>query len=200
MTTPIDFYFDFSSPYGYFVSERIEALAQRFGRQVTWRPVLLGAIFKVTGGAPLPLLPLKGDYARVDIPRTARFMGIPFQYPDVFPINGIAAVRGFYWLAASDPRRARDFAQACYRAFFAENLNISDAAQLLVVADSLGLDKDTFTAAIKDPQVKEVTRAATDAAIARGVFGSPTLVVDGEMFWGCDRLDQFEKWLATGGF
>lgn len=200
MAAPIDFYFDFSSPYGYFASERIDALAARHGRAVLWHPILLGAIFKVTGGAPLPSLPLKGDYAMKDIPRTARFMGIPLSMPGVFPINSISPVRGFYWLAQTDAGRARDFAQACYRAYFGEGVNISDMEKLVVVADSLGIDRDAFSAGLADAAVKDRTKAAVDAALARGVFGSPTMIVDGEMFWGCDRLDQLGRWLETGGF
>ena len=85
MSAPIDFYFDFSSPYGYFASTRIDSIAARHGRAVSWHPILLGAVFKVTGGAPLPSLPLKGDYAKSDIPRCARLLGLPFQFPAKFP-------------------------------------------------------------------------------------------------------------------
>jgi len=81
MPSPLRFHFDFSSPYGYLASQRIESLAARHGRAVEWRPVLLGAAFKIAGTQPLTSIPLKGDYARRDLPRTARFHGIEFRMP-----------------------------------------------------------------------------------------------------------------------
>lgn len=200
MPAAIDFYFDFSSPYGYFASERIDELAARYGRTVEWHPILLGAVFKVTGSAPLPELPLKGEYALRDIPRTARHLGIPFRPPAVFPIATLNPARGFYWLRQRDAKLARAFAQVCYRAYFAEGIDISDPERLAVFADSLGLDRDAFAAGLGDAAVKEQLRQANERAIARGVFGSPFIIVDGEPFWGSDRLAQVEKWLQMGGF
>lgn len=200
MAAPIDFYFDFSSPYGYFGSEQIDKLAGRYSREVEWHPILLGAVFKVTGGAPLPSLPLKGEYGMRDIVRSARFMQIPYRHPSVFPIASQSAVRGFYWLDGRNRKLAKDYAQACYRAFMVEDINISDNERLIEIATSLGIDRDAFSAAINDAGVKERARQETDEAIKRGVFGSPFFIVDGEPFWGVDRLPQVEKWLETGGF
>src|SRR5512134_3771445 len=102
MSSPIEFYFDFSSPYGYLASTRIDAIAARFGRETVWRPILLGAVFRVTGGKPLPMLPLKGDYAARDTARFARLWGVPFRLPGKFPIATQAAARAFYWVAGRD--------------------------------------------------------------------------------------------------
>ncbi|MGE3678703.1 MAG: 2-hydroxychromene-2-carboxylate isomerase [Burkholderiales bacterium] len=200
MAASIDFYFDFSSPYGYFASTKIESLAAKHGRTVNWRPVLLGIIFKTTGGAPMPTLPLKGDYASKDFPRSARFLGVPYRTPGVFPIGTMSAVRAFYWLQGKDPAKAVAFAKALYKAYFVDDVNISDAAGLARVAQSLGLNADEMSAGINDAAVKEKVKAEVDVALARGVCGSPFIIVDGEPFWGADRLDQVEKWLATGGF
>lgn len=89
MTTSsvIDFYFDFSSPYGYLAATRINALAQKYQRRVKWRPILLGHAFKTTGNQPLINQPLKGEYAMRDIPRTARFMGVPYKHPTIFQLQ-----------------------------------------------------------------------------------------------------------------
>ncbi len=200
MAAAIDFYFDFSSPYGYFASTKIDALAARHGRGVNWRPVLLGVIFKTTGGAPLPSLPLKGDYARKDFERSARFLGVPYRTPSVFPVSGMSATRAFYWLQATDPAGAVALARSLYAAYFVDDVNISDTAGVLAVAQRNGLDADAVGAGINDPAVKDRVRAEVEAAVARGVFGSPFIIIDGEPFWGADRLDQVEKWLATGGF
>lgn len=200
MSEPIDFYFDFASPYGYLASERIDALAERFGRTVTWRPVLLGATFKVTGLAPLTSYPLKGEYVVRDAARAARFLGLPYRHPESFPIATHQAARAYYWLADRDAKIARAFAHCCYRAYFCEGIDIGDVQRLAVIADSLGLDAQAFTQALADPQVKDRLRAENEHAIARGVFGSPFVIVDGEPFWGADRFPHLERWLETGGY
>ena len=107
MAAAIDFYFDFSSPYGYLAATKIEALAAKHGRGVNWRPILLGAAMKVTGGMPLPQIPLKGDYARRDFVRSAKFHGAPFRVPSSFPISTVPAVRAFYWAQGKDPAGGR---------------------------------------------------------------------------------------------
>ncbi|MFN7086066.1 MAG: 2-hydroxychromene-2-carboxylate isomerase [Burkholderiales bacterium] len=200
MAHPIDFYFDFSSPYGYFASTRIDALAARYGRGVTWRPILLGAVFKITGQQPLPAIPLKGDYANRDLARSARLLGMPYRSPSKFPVSGTAPSRAYYWLAARDRTLAVKLAQTLYHAYFAEDRDISSPQVTAGVAAGLGLEKEQVLQALDDPAVKERLKTEVDAAIARGVFGSPFILVDGEPFWGADRLDQVEKWLATGGW
>ena len=112
MPAPIDFYFDFASPYGYIASTQIDEIAARHGRTVAWRPILLGVVFKTTGMGPLPSVPLKGAYSLRDFARSARLLGIPFQMPKVFPFNAVAPSRAFYWLRDRDPGLARRFAQA----------------------------------------------------------------------------------------
>jgi 2-hydroxychromene-2-carboxylate isomerase len=200
MANPIDFYFDFSSPYGYFASTRIEELAARHGRGVTWRPILLGAVFKITGGQPLPTIPLKGSYAKHDLARTARLLKVPFKLPSRFPVAATAPSRAYYWLADRDPQLAKRLAQALFRAYFAEDRDVSSPEVTANVAAKLGLERAEVVRALEDPAVKERLRMEVEAAIERGVFGSPYIVVDGEPFWGSDRLDQVEKWLETGGW
>jgi len=194
---PIDFYFDFSSPYGYFASTRVDELAARHNRWVTWRPILLGAVFKVTGGQPLPTIPLKGSYTAHDLARTARLLKIPFKMPTRFPVSGTAPSRAYYWMSDRDPALARRLAQALFHAYFAEDRDISNPEVTGNVAAKLGVDKGDLTQALADPGVKERLKIEVDAAIERGVFGSPYIVVDGEPFWGADRLDQVEKWLQA---
>lgn len=200
MAAPIEYYFDFSSPYGYLASCKIDALAAKHGREVVWRPFLLGVAFKATGGAPLPSMPLKGPYHERDFPRSAKFHGVEYRQPSVFPIATVAPARAFYWLDARDPARARALAKALYRAYFLDDVDISSADNTVAVCARFGLDADEARAGIGDPAVKDRTRAEVEKAIARGVFGSPYIIVDGEPFWGSDRLDQIDKWLATGGW
>jgi 2-hydroxychromene-2-carboxylate isomerase len=201
MAAPIDFYFDFSSPYGYFAAQKIDALAAKFGRSVDWHPILLGVVFKQTGSAPLTEVPMKGDYARHDFERSARFHGgIAFRMPAKFPIASQAPARIVMWQKGVDPARAASVAKVLYRAYFVEGADISDPETAVEVAGKEGLDRAAARAAINDPAIKDALKREVEQAIARGVFGSPFVIVDGERFWGMDRLDQVERWLASGGF
>jgi 2-hydroxychromene-2-carboxylate isomerase len=191
----IDFYFDFTSPYGYLASQKIEALAAKHGRSVTWRPYLLGAAFKVNGGRPPTEVPLKSDYVKCDFPRSARFHGVAYRHPSVFPVAAVAATRAFYWAAAQDPKKAVELAKAIYKAYFTEDVNIAEAENVVRTAAAAGSPADAVRAALNDQGVKDRTRAEVDAAVAKGAFGSPYVVVDGEPFWGIDRFDQLARWL-----
>lgn len=197
---PIEFYFDFSSPYGYLASTRINALAAHHQRRVTWRPVLLGPMFKAAGTAPLMHVPLKGPYSVRDFARSARFIHVPYKQPEPFPIATHNAARAFYWLHDRDPLRAVKLAQACYATYFGQGVDITSPDKVADIAASLGEERAAVLSAMADPAVKDRLRAEVDAALAKGVFGSPFIIVDGEPFWGNDRLDQVDAWLATGGF
>ncbi len=200
MTTPIEFYFDFSSPYGYLAAQAIDALGARHGREVAWKPFLLGAVFKITGAQPLPHTPMKGAYAAIDMPRAARRLGVPFVVPESFPFASIAAGRAFYWLSDRDPALAKALARRLFDAAFGEGRDVSQAEAVLDEAAGLGVERDDLAAALQDPEVKARLKAEVDAAIARGVFGSPFFFVDDQPFWGHDRLDHLEQWLKTGGW
>ncbi len=200
MPSPIEFYFDFSSPYGYLASEKIDDLAARHGRKVKWRPILLGVVFKQTGGAPLTTLPLKGEYSLHDFSRSARFLDVPYTHPETFPINTMHAARAYYWLHDNDCETARAFAHSVYRAYFRDGRDIADLAVVLELATRHGADRATLAEALNSAALKERLKAECDAALAKGVFGSPYISVDGEPFFGADRLPQIDRWLATGGF
>ena len=200
MAQAIDFYFDFSSPYGYFASAQIEDIAARHSRAVVWHPILLGAVFKVTNQQPLPTIPVKGAYAQRDFERTARLHGMPFKSPGNFPISSVAPSRAFYAVTERDAALAKNLARALYEAYFAEDRDISAPEVTLEVAARLGLDRNELADAMQSAPVKDRLRREVDEAIGRGVFGSPYIIVDGEPFWGSDRLDQVERWIATGGW
>jgi 2-hydroxychromene-2-carboxylate isomerase len=196
----IDFYFDFSSPYGYLMSEKIDDLAARHGRAVQWRPVLLGPVLKATGAVPLTQAPLKGDYSRRDFVRSARFLGVPFTQPLKFPIATQVAARAYYWMGDQDHAVARSFARTLFRAYFTELRDISEPAVVLELAAKAGIDDAALKLALTSTELKDHLRAEVDAALARGVCGSPYVIIDGEPFLGVDRLPQIECWLANGGF
>lgn len=204
MSDTIDFYFDFSSPFGYLASERIELIAEKHGRRIVWHPILLGAVFKVTGQAPLTQAPLKGDYSIRDFSRSAREHQIVYKHPDPFPIGAVAACRATLWLRdnedASLRKKTTDFIHAVFRAFYTQGLDITDASVLSELASSLGLDGEQMAHALAQQSVKDALRNEVDDAIANGIFGSPMMLVDEEPFWGHDRLEQMDRWLANGGW
>ena len=200
MAAPLDFYFEFASPYGYLASLRIDAIAAAHEREVTWRPIMLGEAKKLTGGGPIVQLPLKGPYLLHDAPRFARLLDVPLKLPPAMPCNSLAASRAFWWLEAQDHDMAKGFAQAVYHAHWCEGRDISTAEQVAEIGAGLGIPAADLIAATQDPAIKAKLKAETDVSVERGVFGAPFVFVDGEPFWGADRLDQVERWLATGGW
>lgn len=197
MSADLEFYFDFSSPYAYFASTRIDQMAARYGRRVHWSPVLMAALFKVTGSVPLPSVPVKGAYILFDLERTARHHGIAYRKPANFPILSLAAARAMLWIdAVQGNARAAQFAKDCLRAYFAEGIDITDDNELLRLAEGLDVDPAALLVGIKSPEAKEMFQRASNAALEKGVFGSPFVLVDGEPFWGFDHFDQLEACLA----
>lgn len=198
--SPIEFYFDFSSPYGYLAARIIDAEAAELGRKVRWHPFLLGAVMKMTKAEPLLLVPIKGDYARRDLARAARYYDIPFAVPPQFPFASIAACRAFYWLDGTDPAKARDFALALYERAFLAGKDISKPESVLEAAADMGLDREAMAAALQDPAIKDLLKEEVERAVEKGVFGSPFFLVDGEPFWGHDRIGEIKEWLHKGGW
>ena len=200
MSAPIEFYFDFSSPYGYLASERIDEIGARHGREVAWRPYLMGVAMKVTGSSPVVNRPMLGEYSRRDMERSARRLRVPFRFPEPFPIPTVAACRAVYWMERADSGEAKALAKALYRAYFVDGRNISEAAVVADVAAEAGTDRDALLAGVQEPAIKGRLKEVTNDAVERGIFGSPFFMVDGEPFWGHDRMDEVDRWLASGGW
>lgn len=202
MAAPIAFYFDFISPYGYFASRQVEALAARHGRTVDWRPMLLGvAVLKVMGLKALLDTPLKGDYVRRDVLRHARRLGIPLGRDLNASVgNPLPPARAFYWVKQHHPQLAAPLAHALFHAFWAEGRDLSTPEAVAAIALPAGLEPAAVIAGATSDEAATLLRNAVAASIQAGIFGSPTLVVDGEPFWGSDRLREVDEWLACGGW
>jgi 2-hydroxychromene-2-carboxylate isomerase len=196
----VDFYFDFTSPYAYLASERIEVVAARYGRTVRMLPTLLGVAFRQSGQRPLTDIPLKGDYSLRDITRSARHHGIPLTMPGRFPVPTVDAARGVLWLERERPEAVPAYVHAVFRAYFTRGEDISSRDVVAGLLADLGFEREAALAGIGDPAVKEGLRQRVEDSIARGVFGAPFIIVDGEPFWGNDRFEQIERWLAFGPF
>lgn len=199
---PIEFWFDFISPFGYLASLRIDALAARHGRTVDWRPLLLGVtVLKVMGLPAVPKTPLKGAYAARQIERYLRRHGLVLgREPGAPPMNPLPAGRLHAWLRAHEPARAKAAARAIFDAHWARGLPMDDAAALRDVVVASGVPADVVDAGIADPAAATLLRAEVDAAVAKGAFGSPFVIVDGEPFFGVDNLELVDEWLERGGW
>ena len=200
MSKSIDFYFDFYSPYGYLASLRIDEIAARHGCRVNWKPFMLGATFSITGHQPLTSTPMMAEYTLLDLQRSARLQNADIRMPDDFPKAALSCCRAFYLLVDEQPEAAVALAKAIYQAIFGEGMDGTDIGLIAELAGNLGIDSEALLAGIQSQSIKDRLKAETQAAIDRGVFGSPFVFVGDEPFWGNDRLDQLDRWLDTGGW
>lgn len=200
MQPPIHFYFDFLSPFGYFAARQIDDLARRHGRGCDWHAMLLGvSVLKVMGLKPLLDTPLKGDYLARDAARHARREGLALARPLHAPPGiTLPAARAFPWLKRHHPDIYKPIARALLDAYWLERRDL-DADFVAGTAGRFGVDAAACRAAI-DGEGRELLRAAVDESLAKGVFGSPFILIDGEPFWGVETLGLAEDWLRTGGW
>ena len=201
MPEPIAFYFDFISPFGYVGSVAIERVAARHGREVDWRPILLGVtVLKIMGLPPLPTIPLKGPWLERDLQRLASLFEVPLRPHGLKGINSLAASRAFLWIKANDPARAKPFARAIFQRLWVRGEDITPVEAVAEEAAALGLDARALAAAIESPEGKAALTKSVEEAVSRGVFGSPFFIVDGESFFGNDHIWMLEHWLAHHHF
>lgn len=194
----LDFFYEFASTYSYITAMRIAPLAQAAGVTVRWRPFLLGPILKAQGfdASPFNLFPLKGKYMVRDCERICADLGLTFRLPQPFPQTSVTAAR--VALAALQEGWGEEFSRAVYRAEFAEGRNIGDATVVAAIVDALGHDGAAVLAKAQTQSIKDKTRANTDEAQRLGLFGAPSFIANGELFWGNDRLEQALNYAARG--
>ena len=196
----LEFFFEFSSPFGYVASELVEEFAERLGLEIVWKPFLMGAVFKVVGTRPLLEVPLKGDYALKDLTRTARLHDVPYEHPPGFPLMPVSACRAAQWALENAPEKRVDLIHAILRHAFAEGGDFGKAETVASIAQSVGIDREALLSGIRDPDLKARLREDVQATLDRGVFGSPFFIYDGEPFWGVDHMGQMERWITSGGW
>lgn len=195
----LEFWFEPASTYSHIAAQRIEAAAARHGVEVRWIPFLLGPIFRSQGwnDSPFNIYPAKGAYMWRDMERECDRHGIPFRRPSQFPRNGLSAAR--IAASAADEAWLPAFVRAVYLANFADDREIASAAVLGELLGAAGCpDPAARLALAETPEIKQRLREHTDRAVALGVFGAPTFRVDGELFWGNDRMDQALELAARG--
>ena len=191
----IEFYFDPISPFAYLGSVQIERVAARLGREVDWKPVLIGVtVLKVMGLKPVPETPLKGPYMQQDAVRLAEYFDVPFRYHGLKGINALAALRAFLMLKQRDAALAKSFARRIFDRLWVRGLNITPPEAVAEEASALGIDAQALLRDIETDHAKGTLKQAVDAAIQKRVFGVPWFVVDGQPIWGVDRMWMVEHW------
>ena len=196
MSKTVDFYFDLSSPYAYMASTQIDELCERCGASASWKPFLLGAVFKATGNrAPATVIP-KGKYMLEDLKEWAAYYGVGFAFPSSFPLNSVKPMRAC--LAAEEQGKLKEFVRAMYEAYWVNNKKIDEPDIIAEVAKSVGLDGEKLLARIEEQDLKDKLKDNTQAAIDKGAFGTPSMFVDDRMYWGNDRLPLLERYLKQG--
>lgn len=186
----IEFLYDFGSPASYLAHCRVKGVAARTGAAIDRVPILLGAVFKATGNASPVACPAKGRYVAIDLMRFAARDGVPFAMNPHFPINTTLLMR-LATALRDDPAYLR-FVDFAFDAMWHDPRNLGNPAEVTALLTNAGFDAAAVLAKAESVAVKDALRAATDAAVARGAFGAPTFFVDGEMWFGQDRLDWVE--------
>lgn len=193
MGKTIDFYWDFGSPASYLAHTQLPRIAREAGATLVSQPMLLGGVFQATGNRSPVEVPAKGRYTLLDFTRFVRRYGVPFVLNPHFPIHTLSLMRGAVGLQMREDPRFDAYVDAVFRAIWVDGRPMGDPAEVAPVLAGIGIDAAEFGALVADETVKEALKRRTQAAVERGVFGAPTMFVDGEMFWGQDRLD----WVAA---
>ena len=186
MARTLEFYYDYGSPYSYLADTQVEAVAKRAGASLARKPMLLGGVFKATGNASPMTVELKSKWSAFDMPMWAHHYGVPFQPNPFFPVNTLALMRGA--AAAQIDGIFERYHPAMYKAMWVDGRNLNDIKEVIAVLEDAGLDSQRFGQRIQDQDVKDRLKETSDTAVARGVFGAPTMFVDDMMFFGNDRL------------
>lgn len=191
MSKNVEFFYDFGSPASYLAYTQLPKIAEKTGAEITYRPFLLGGVFKATGNSPPMTVPAKGTWLMKDLERYAKRYEVPLVFNPYFPINTIQLMRGAIW--ARENNFLLPYQDAMFKAVWGEARDMNDLEETVKVLESINIDPGQFKEATADQNIKDKLRADTDEAVSRGAFGAPTLFVGDDMFWGQDRLDFVEE-------
>ena len=194
----LEFFFDCSSPWTYLAFKEIEKLCSRLNLELVWKPILVGGIFNTINPSVYesrsnPVKP-KASYSRKDLNDWSLIRGIIVNWPDVFPVNSVKAMRGVFF--ALERNKVSEYVELVFYSYWTNNLDISSDEVLVRIVEELGWSSDQFISFINLESTKEALKLNTKELAKRGGFGSPTMFVDEEnMFFGNDRLNLIEELL-----
>ena len=184
-----EFWYDFGSTATYLAWTQLPALEAATGAKAIWKPMLLGAVFQAAGNQSPANIPAKGKYIFADFARFAKRYGVTLNRNPYFPINTLLLMRIAVVLQTKGDARFPDYCNAAFNSIWVESLNMNDAVVAAGVIQRAGFDAQALIAAASDQSTKDALKAATQAAVDRGIFGAPTFFVGDQMFWGQDRMD-----------
>lgn len=191
----LEFFFDCSSPWTYLAFSQIEAVAKRTEVKLEWRPILVGGVFNTVNQSVYEQranpVPAKAKYHAKDLQDWARHYGIAINWPSVFPVKSVDAMRGA--IVADGQGKLPSYVARVFEAYWGEGKDISQEDVLKAVVVEVGLDPDAFWSQVKSDSIKARLKENTEDLIARGGYGSPTMFVEGnDMYFGNDRLELVE--------
>ena len=189
MSKTVEFFFDLGSPASYLAYTQLPGICRESGATLVYRPMLLGAVFQATGNASPAMIPAKGRYMLRDLARFAERYGVPMRFNPYFPLNTLTLMRLLVAVQLHQPERFEAALQALYQAIWVDGLNLGEPARVAEVLTAAGFDAESLLAQCAEPAVKEALKASSEEAVARGVFGAPSIFVEGELYFGQDRLD-----------
>jgi 2-hydroxychromene-2-carboxylate isomerase len=193
MRKKVEFYYDFSSPYSYLASTKIEGICAKYGAELDWKPFLVGGVHKETANrAPLEV-PSKKTYMIRDVKDWASYYGVEFNFPDLFPVNSVKSMRGA--LVTKELGRVKDYTHKLFNLYWIRNEDINRDDILRLGLTELDMDYELFMERIKEQEIKDGLRKETAEAVRRGAFGAPTIFLGDRMLWGNDRLLFVESYL-----
>jgi 2-hydroxychromene-2-carboxylate isomerase len=189
----VDFYFDFISPYSYLAWRRLRDVCTRTGARLTLHPVLFAGLLHRWGHLGPAEIPPKREFMVKDCLRRAMRRGLPMSFPKTHPFKPLTALR----LALTEVSGAQqlEVVDTLWKAGWERGIDLGSDDEVVAELKKAGFDGDALIARTQDPRVKDMLRRETEDAIGRGVFGVPTFIVDGELFWGDDRIDDLERYL-----
>ncbi len=195
MSKTLEFYFDVGSPASYLAWTQVPNIARRQNAQLSWKPMLLGGVFKATGNQSPVTIPAKGAFMQADLARYAQRYDVPMQFSPFFPINTLQLMRGA--IACQQLGKLESYLDAVFPALWAKGLDMGQPDIVAEVLHSGGFDPDEVFNVAGSAEVKARLITNTEEAVARGVFGAPSLFVDDILFFGQDRLDWVEQQLVA---
>jgi len=194
----LEFFFDCSSPWTYLAFKEIENLSSRLNLELVWKPILVGGIFNTINPSVYesrsnPVKP-KASYSRKDLNDWSLIRGITVNWPDIFPVNSVKAMRGVFF--AQERNEVSEYVELVFYSYWTNNLDISLDKVLAKIVEELGWSSDKFISYINLESTKKALKLNTEELAKRGGFGSPTMFVDDKnMFFGNDRLNLIEELL-----
>lgn len=191
----IDFYWDIGSTNTYFAQHLLKPIAAKYGAEIRYQPFNLGYVFRHHNYALLEEPRAKLSNRRRDLQRWAAYHKLPFRMPEVFPIKTSRVLRGSLAMRAHGLEAA--YLDACFTAYWeANDHGIADYPRLRAIAETLGVDGTAFETACESDELRAALAAVTDRALENGIFGAPTMVIEGEIYWGKDRFEFIDAHLA----